>query len=271
MRGPRVCLCLILLAGVLAAQSAPARAGQPTTNALEQHWELLAETGNYSTGTGATLVLRRGALPGGTTKFDPQPSATFEIVAKHTGGNGNSKWQVDLMASSSEVLASADPFFAADSALSIKTGAISWPSADKNLWGIRLTKVHDGLNLAGTLSVQKAYVKIRQTGTIKKTVGRVPLSTRQADITNTTWQDVTETAFYKHLASSFDPAPTIRLRTSGAEVTANPLISTLHVQLVNSAGSAVTGAENAHGGFGSLTTNALSLSLATVWISLKTL
>lgn len=116
MRGPRVCLCLVLLAGVLAAQSARAHAAQPSTNALEQHWELLAETGSY---TGSkTLEIRRGDLPGGTTRFEPAPTATLEVVGKHTGGSGASKWEVALMATSTEVLATVD-FLATD----VRSGA----------------------------------------------------------------------------------------------------------------------------------------------------
>lgn len=257
MRLARAFVCLILLGGSLAAQTSVIQAAQPSSNALEQHWELLAETGSY---TGSkTLDIRRGDLPEGTSKFDPAPVATLEVVGKHTGGSGASKWEVALMATSTEVLATVD-FLVTDGTLKIKTAPISWPSSNKPLRSLRLSKIHDGLNLAGTFAIQKAYIKFRQTGTIKRTVGRVPISTKQTSIGNTEWQDLAEVAYYQHLPADFNPAPTIKFRTTGVETTSNPLIQTLHVRLVDSSGAFLAGSEQNHAALGSVTSPALTLT-----------
>jgi hypothetical protein len=235
-------VALGLVAGGL---STAAQATQPSTNVVEQHWDLLSETATLAaTSGGKDLIIRRGDLPGGTGSFDPQPTATLEVVGKHTGGAGISRWDVALRTGSTDI--AVVKFFAADNTLTIKDVPLTWSSSLRNLRMIRLTRVHDGLDFAGSFEIRKAYIKIHQAGTIKKTVGRVPLAVKQTTITNSgaDWDPVTDLVYYQHRAADFNPAPTATFRTTGVELTANPLIASLHVRLVDNLGTVV--AENVH-------------------------
>lgn len=221
------------LVGLLILGRAEAQHLAPTV--IEQHWELLGETRTSTAVNGsATLVLFRGVIPGGSTKFEPQPTLTIEVVGRVTGALAGTSWTVGLEDDAGGVLGQV-PFFSSDASYSIKTGLMTWPLTDKSLARLRL---QPSAASAGTLEVRKAYLKITQNGTLKKTVGRVPIASRQT-VTTRQWKDVDDLVFYKHFADDYNPAPTIKLRVAavwgGAE--------DAYFRLVDSAGSVVPGSD----------------------------
>ena len=252
-------LVSLLVVFVILLTAVPPVPSHASTRTLQQHWELLADTGTYS--TSKTLPLRRGILPGGTSGFDPSPVVSLEVVAAHAGGVGASWWNVALLSTATEVLASLN-FTAIEAGgnILLKSEAFSWPASDKPIHALRLTKNSSGLAQAGSLLLRKAYLRIQQDGVIRKTIARVPLATLQTDIAHTEWQDVSDLAFYEHIAWDFDPAPTLRLRTTGVEITSNPIIMSLHTRLVDSAGEFVPGSESLHTSLASRDSSELDLS-----------
>ncbi|HEX9775581.1 MAG TPA: hypothetical protein VGB83_08370, partial [Actinomycetota bacterium] len=84
-------LLILLLFGPGSARAAQA----PVT--ITQDWPLLSETITGVTSPTRTFPIKRGVLPGGTSTFNPQPSASFEVVARVTGAVGTGGWYIDLM------------------------------------------------------------------------------------------------------------------------------------------------------------------------------
>ena len=246
----------------LAADQPRAQASHPPSVGIEQHWDLLAETLDGAA-LATTIDIERGVLPGGTSVLDPAPSATFEVVGRHAGGGSNTTWTVDLKAGGS-TLASVT-FDETDSALVRKSVAFDWPATDLELDRIVATR---GAG-AGTFDLRRAYISLRQTGTPAATQARIPMAAKQLNPTNTTATIAAAPAFYRHVADDFDPAPTIRLRATGAATTGvQP-----HVRLATATGQAVSGSELefTSNTITSKTTPALSLTDGTdyvvqVWI-----
>ncbi|MBI4728076.1 MAG: hypothetical protein HY775_01025 [Acidobacteria bacterium] len=205
----------LFLATVLPVPSRPAAASTPSV--VVQHWELLSETAD-TLAQATTLATDRGILPGRTSAFDPEPTATFEASGSVSQGSQGSSWTVGLYGAGETPLAEVS-FTPSDSAPTLKAASFSWPAQDTPLDRIVASPVG---TLAGTLSIRKAYLAIRQEGTIKATTGRVPMSSKQLAITSTSPTDVADPVLYSHAAGDFHLAqPDVRLRatarlTSGA-------------------------------------------------------
>lgn len=226
---------LTVLIAITAATSlftnAPASAQHGSGSVVQQHWELLSETHLGLLGP-TTIPIHRGVVPGGTSKFDPAPTATFVIVARASTGLGH--WEVQLRDAVGDVLAEIILWETAiTSEYQTFTAPLAWSSIDRELADIFAWR-------GGTkiLDIKKAYLKIEQQGTIKKTVARMPIATRQNTITSGSWTDVTDAIFYRHGAEAFDPAPTIMLRTTGR---VNQDCGQLQTRLVDSSGIPVIG------------------------------
>ncbi|HEX9774746.1 MAG TPA: FlgD immunoglobulin-like domain containing protein [Actinomycetota bacterium] len=194
-------------------------AQSPSQTAVEQHWELLRETRQINAANAPTttsIQLERGKLPGSTTKFDPAPTATLEVVAKVTAAVGNGRWTVALDSSGTS-LASVT-FNASDTSYSVKTATIAWPSTDKVLDSLKVTSVEPGLgDLAGIIDLRKAYIKLHQEGPIKKTVSWYPMAPRTgAD--SPTYVELPDRTLFRYVAADYDPAPTIKLRVDSCGV-----------------------------------------------------
>jgi RHS repeat-associated protein len=199
---------------ILALGLGTARAQSPSTTVAEQHFELTGRPIQVSSSPSVEAI-HRGVLPWGTTKFNPQPTATFEVVAKTTAALSNGKWTVTLRDAAGGPLASVE-FGASNSAYSIKTATVTWPTvADSLLADIRMTSSAPGTgDVAGVLDIRKAYVKIHQQGVIKAIVGRVPLAGYvEGGDGSAGW--VEDTTWYKHIATDYNPAPTVKLRVTG--------------------------------------------------------
>lgn len=205
----------------------PALAAQyrPDT-AMQQHWELLGEVPS-SMLLSTDIPIERGDLPGGTTGFDPAPQASFEIVAKV--GNGAGSWTVRLVGSGGTL--AEIPLSTTLSSWTIKTATVNWPATTS-----RLTKIQTVQSVGGTrtLELQKAYVKIAQSGVIKKTTPRFPLAHTQRGLTSSSWSELPDPILYKHVASEFNPSPTVTLQAAGL---GRQSCEAMQVRLVDSSGS----------------------------------
>lgn len=239
LTGRRV-LVLGFLLLCLALTAWPAAANHPASSRIEQHFELLAESLD-AIASPTDIAIARGELPGGTGGFDPAPTPTLEIVARHTGGFGDAYWRIQLRSSGGPI-ASVD-VTASESTFHVEIEPFAWPVSDTDLATLHVDRIN-GSGVAGTLEIRKAYLKLTQTGVIKKTIGRVPLGTKVAAVTDVSYADVANPAYYRHVATDFYPAPTIRLRASGSAATRGRL----DVRLVDcgitdctGAGSPVTG------------------------------
>ena len=206
-----------------------------------------------------TLVIHRGVLPGGTSQFDPQPTASFDVVAKLTGAaNSSSGYDVSLVSTTSGVdttLATVGFRGSDGTSALLKFQPVSWPSVDRPLTKLVITAVGA---VPGVLDVNKAYLKIRQAGTVKRHVGVVPMGTRQAQVTSEAWSDIADPFIYRHVSGDFSPAPTVTLRATGQQY----VCGTFFVRMFNiTAASVVSGSELSWGKtMASKETPALSLS-----------
>ncbi|MBI4730347.1 MAG: hypothetical protein HY775_12760 [Acidobacteria bacterium] len=228
-RAPHLPAAVIALTLVLGLPASPAPAAEPS--GVAENWELLSETAD-TLAQATTFDLKRGVLPGGTSAFDPEPAATFE-VAGAVSGQAQAGWRVSLLDGAGSEL-SAVVFAPSDTAPTLKSSALLWPGADTPLDRI----VAEPLGtLAGTLSLRKAYVGIHQQGTIQATVGRVPMATKQLAITSTSAADLADPVLYRHVSSDFHPAPEVRLRAT-ARLTAG---DAFEVRLVSTQGAVVGG------------------------------
>ena len=238
-----------LLAGVMGG---PAQAAN--NNTIEQHWELLADTLTGQIGE-KTLFIRRGDLPGGTTGFEPAPSATMEVVAKVTGaGNASSGYDIKVLTASGAEIASV-PFRGSDSDFTLEktTSPFAWSSTTRAISSLKIVPVG---TLPGAIDLKKAYFKLRQSGTVKKTIGRVPLASKSLSITRDTFGDLPDLLTYNHVAGDFNPAPTVQLR-----VTATATLCTLKVALVNlGTGLPLSGSELSFTSLASKITGPLTLN-----------
>ena len=221
---------VVIASSLLPATSVQAQHGPGSV--VEQQWELLAETRVGLLGT-TTIPIHRGVLPGGTTKFDPQPTATFEIVAKLSAGLGF--WDVTLRDAAGGEIAMMT-LSQSSSEYQIYSAPLSWPATDMAIADIRAFREFGGTRI---LDIKKAYVRVTQSGTVTKTVSRMPMATRQAGITGG-WQDLADPILYRHQAAEFDPAPVVHLRTTGKT---NDPCGVLEARLVDSSGSPVPGVE----------------------------
>ena len=225
-----------VVAGLLAAMlvmlaAGSARAAQaPVT--ITQDWPLLSETITGVTSPTRTFPIKRGVLPGGTSTFNPQPSASFEVVGRVTGAVGTGGWYIDLMDDNDSEFGYVT-LDSSHSAWSLLSVPITWPASDRALDHIRAAPYGAS---PGVLDIRSATVRIRQQGTIQKTVGRVPLATRQSGILTEVATRVDEPAFYTHVSADFDPAPVVRLRATGALA---GLGEKMRVGLHNSSGAEV--------------------------------
>ncbi|HEX9775963.1 MAG TPA: FlgD immunoglobulin-like domain containing protein, partial [Actinomycetota bacterium] len=200
-------LLILLLLGPGEARAAQA----PVT--ITQDWPLLSETISGVTAAGTnTFPIKRGTLPGGASTFSPQPSATFEIVGRVTGASGGGGWEVQLQDYYGAAIAGTT-FTASHTSFTLRSASFAWPGQNRILDRLQASPIGA---TSGVLDIRAATVRIRQSGTIQKTVGRVPLATRQSGILTEVATRVDEPAFYTHLASDFDPAPVVRLRATGA-------------------------------------------------------
>ncbi|HEX9713437.1 MAG TPA: Ig-like domain-containing protein [Actinomycetota bacterium] len=239
-----------LLLGALGAD----RAHAANNNTIEQHWELLADTLTGQIGE-KTLFIRRGDLPGGTTGFEPAPSATMEVVAKVTGaGNASSGYDIKVLTASGAEIASV-PFRGSDSDFTLEKtpSPFAWSSTARAISQLKIVPVG---TLPGAIDLKKAYFKFRQSGTIKKTIGRVPLASKSLSITRDTFGDLPDLLTYNHVAGDFNPAPTVQLR-----VTATATLCTLKVALVNlGTGLPISGSELSFTSLASKITGPLTLN-----------
>lgn len=212
---PAVVLVVLIAASSAAGllTGAPASASQASVN-VEQDWELLSETApNIIAPT--TLKLPRGVIPGGTTKFAPQPTATLHVVGKVTTSSSTAAgWDVRVLSSTGSVLGSVRFQASASTSFRIPTPTtVTWPAADTAIDRIMM-EPYGTVGLQGTFHLQKAYLRIRQTGIITKTVGRLHMGGRNSGVTATEWGKIVDPAIYVHDASGFSPAPTVRLRAT---------------------------------------------------------
>ena len=207
---------VVLLPALEPASSPPVPVSHLKPTKLETHWELLGESPTGVTAT-TTYNIRRGVLPGGTSKFDPAPTATLEVVARTTAIGASSGWNIELLNDSSDVLSVVRFGFAGgDTDYKLKLQSLTWPSSDQQLHRLRARA--EGTT-PGVLDLRKAYIKLHQAGTIEKHVGRVPIGSRQNDINSASWVDLTDIVYYKHVADDFDPAPSVRLAAAGVTPT----------------------------------------------------
>lgn len=182
----------------------------PPSSTLQQHWELLSEPVSTSSSQ-FTYSVSGVTLPGGTSAFDPQPTAEMDIVAKVGGATADGRWTVKLRDTVGQTLSQVE-FGAADFNFTLRTGALDWPDTDLYLRDLRLEVVKSNpTDLTGTIDIRKATVKIHQTGRIKATVGRVRLAAFHDQITSATFTDLADGSRYEHVATDFVPAPVARL------------------------------------------------------------
>lgn len=194
---------------------------------LENHWELLAETPAPTTKT-THIPIQRGLLPATTTRFNPQPSATFEVAGRVQGATGTAKWTIQLreglmganLTIGEVVLGPGDTEFTVKSGplgYYAPSGFKSWPDTRDwrldALWATPSTG-SNAASLTGTLEIKKAYIKLQQDEPVRGTVGRYQLASKQT-VRNTDWADIIDPIIYRHEADDFDPAPTVKLRVGG--------------------------------------------------------
>lgn len=238
---------------------APAHATDGSGRVIEQHWELLGDPPSGIVDATEFPILR-GSVPGGSSKFDPSPTMTLEVVGRTVGTVGDAGWWVDVTTESGDPFGDSVFFGAADSEFVIKTAEMPWPESDVQLANLRVGQVvvSQGTSVPGTFDLKKAYLKIRQAGTITRTVGRVHMANRQtiADATGN-WTDIADIVLYKHEANDFKPAPTIKFR-AGGEVSAGTVSAEL--RLVTGATPVVGSTLSFPSAASSLETGALSLS-----------
>jgi hypothetical protein len=207
-------LALVSLASLLTGR---ADAYNASSTQFENHWELLGKTVTSSAASAVNIA--RGSLPLGTTSFDPAPTATLEVVAKVTGATGSGGWTVDVFDSDLNANVARVTMTASDTAFSIKTGAISWPTLAthaSNLEYLILTpKALGGANQDGTITINKAYIKLHQGGPIKKIAARTPIANNQDNITGTAWAEVADPIFFTYREADYNPLPTVTLRAGG--------------------------------------------------------
>lgn len=211
--------------------TAPALASDASSSVVEQHWEVLDQTKLGLVATTA-FPIQRGVLPGGTSKFDPQPTVTFEVAAKVSAGTGT--WKVQLRDAGS--LIAETEFSATGSSYAIQTASLTWPSADRALTEIRAVQSLGGTRI---LDIRKAYLKITQSGTVKKTAGRSPIATRQI-VANTQSASSSDVIFYRHIANDFNPAPTVFLRLTGRVIQGQGAFALLDDDGLAASGSSAT-------------------------------
>lgn len=236
-----------------------AEATHPPTNTVANSWELLAERLDGLVRQ-KTVPIHRGALPGGTSGFDPAPSVSLEVVGRHVGGAGASRWDVELTSGGAQQVLSTVSFSSSDTTFRIASAPFAWPATNKALTHLRISKVDQGADLAGTLDIRKASLRIRQDGLIRSTTARVPVAVKQVAIFDTAWNDVADVVLYDHSTADLDPQPTVSLRTTGVEKTLNPIFQSLHVRLVDASGNPVPGSENVHDALASVTSPPLTLA-----------
>jgi hypothetical protein len=208
----------------------------PPPSTVQQQWELLAapESGVSST---KTVTILRGSIGGNA--MSPAPTISLDAVGRVQGATGAATWTIELR-SATAVLGTVQ-FGVADTAFTLRssTTPISWPATATDLVSLRLVPAANGANLTGSFSLNKASLRLTQTGTIMATKGRFPLAPTQG-INSTTYVDVADAIHYRHSTQGFNPAPTVRLRVT-AQTTTYPVYA--NVRLVNSAGTSVGGLE----------------------------
>lgn len=207
----RLLLTGMVFAFLFLAGTAPAPAAQGAVT-LQQHFELLSETslGNVAD---TTLFAARGTLSGGTAVFDPAPTVSLEVVGRHTGGNGSGgTWTVTLKDSDGSTIAAVA--FPKDAAYQLRTATFTWPTVDRDLDTVVLTRADAGTSVAGTFDITKAYLKIHQSGLTKKTVGRVPMGTKQVGVSSPSGTRLEGPALFTFDADVYSPAPVVRLRAA---------------------------------------------------------
>jgi hypothetical protein len=200
----------LIIAGL--ASGGTANAAQ-SPDIVEQHWEISAET-VANVALAKSLVIPRGDLPYNTSMFDPAPTLSFEVVGRVANGSGSGSWRVDLKNPYGSTIASVS-FPRTDTGFTIRKASFTATFLSQ-VQSIDLSPVQPTGSLAGTFDMQKAYVKIHQEGIITKTVGRVPMGTKQLSITSPSYVSLSDPSLYKFKTSDFDPAPTVKLRASGA-------------------------------------------------------
>ncbi|MBI4728827.1 MAG: hypothetical protein HY775_04915 [Acidobacteria bacterium] len=209
-----------------------ARAAEPSV--VVQHWDLLSETAD-TLAQATTFNIDRGVLPGGVSAFDPEPTATFAVSGSVAQGAAGSSWTVGLYGAGETPLAEVS-FLPADSASTLKTAPLAWPAGDTPIQRIEAAPAG---TLAGTFSIRKAYVAIRQEGVILATQGRVPVASKQTGIMpSETWQDVADPSYYRHVAGDFHLVSGTSLAMK-LRATASATSGRLLVRLVDSAGEQV--------------------------------
>lgn len=173
--GASVCA---LVAGVWGGSAAVATV-TPRDRVIEQHWELLAETVE-GIAAKTSVSIARGALPGGTTKFNPMPTAKLVVVGRHASGTTgtNSVYKVTLKNSVGGSIFGANVSFpatgSASPAWSLLASDFTWPGGDFDLGSLDVDRVN-GSGVAGTFDLRKAYIQIKQTGAPTKLISRFPL------------------------------------------------------------------------------------------------
>lgn len=223
-----VVLALALAMGLPPGRMPSADATHPAGEAIEQQFDVLAAP-RYGVTTSTDVIVERGDL---NVNWDPAPTATLEVVAKVTGATGGGGWRVRLNGVESQGVW----FGASDSSFVTKSVAVP---LNTNLSFLRLEPFVNGLGATGVLDITKAYVRLKQEGTIKKTTGRVPMAPPQQVVGYYTWVDAIDATLYTHDASVFDPQPSIRLRVGVPNVAG---AATAEVRLVDETGTPVPGA-----------------------------
>lgn len=228
---------------VLAFSMGSAFAHHPPSVTVQQYWDLLAET-REGILADTTIPIQRGTLPGATSGFSPQPTGSLFVQARHSGAVNSAAgvWWLRLKVQDvatgtvSTLATGAWQYF--NSSYTLQEFSFTWPSADKRLVSFEVTK--ESGSVPSTFDLRRAYIAIRQQGTPTKTIGRVPMAAKQLNITSSSATRVAEPAFYTHIPADFDPAPTVRLRASGAANSGSPI----HVRLAPASGSgSVAGSE----------------------------
>lgn len=184
---------------------------------LEHHVELLGSPLS-STATFPEPIFR-GSIS--SDSWDPAPTAKLYVAGKLTGANGaGGGWDVTVRDASGTALSTV-AFRKADfpdnpPKTIVKAAPSSLSSAFVSLGSIDAVPVTSApTDLAGTIEIRKAYVKLHQSGPIKKTQTRVPMASYQSPITDQAFAAVVGTSFYRHTAADFSPAPEVRLRVGG--------------------------------------------------------
>lgn len=198
------------------------------TTKVEQGWELLSQQiTNQAVST--TITLTRGPLTG---TFTPTPSAVFEVTGKVTGGT-NGAWTVELRDANGSMLASTNFYPGTDANANLHSVSFSNPTDAGSL------SLAPSGTTPGTLSITKAYVRFKQNGVVQATDAHVSMTTAQAGITTSTYSTVFNPTIYRHVATDYSPAPTVKLRVTGVAGARTKL----YVRLTTEAGSYVTGSE----------------------------